>query len=226
MTSNYSLIFRGSVDPDPALARLYDEIRQTIVVEWEVIHQVFPNPNTVLQVFTQRIFAQSVCITSWQVQNFIEGRLELARNKSLGYYLEVLAISHSITAELVDDLHEFDEKTIAEAMGSCALTTVLDRSLVDLFVPYIDSNRYIDLETEWLIATLNDELEPFQTDAVLHAHSRRNEVKARREELVLHRHLLPKKALVQLKSWVPSSRVSTKWVQIYLQVHHLLQLQR
>jgi len=43
-----------------SLQKLYDEIRLAIESEWQTIHAVFPNSNTVIQVFVQRIFAQSV----------------------------------------------------------------------------------------------------------------------------------------------------------------------
>jgi hypothetical protein len=43
-----------------ALARLYDETLQAVITEWEIIFDVFPNSGTVIQVFVQRIFAQSV----------------------------------------------------------------------------------------------------------------------------------------------------------------------
>jgi hypothetical protein len=42
------------------LGRLYDEIVQSVVNEWDMMYAVFPNSNTVIQVFVQRIFAQSV----------------------------------------------------------------------------------------------------------------------------------------------------------------------
>lgn len=47
-----------------ALARLYDEILQAVINEWDVIYDVFPNATTVIQVFVQRIFAQSVIRTN------------------------------------------------------------------------------------------------------------------------------------------------------------------
>lgn len=43
-----------------ALEKLYDEIRLAIESEWDLIYAVFPNAHIVIQVFVQRIFAQSV----------------------------------------------------------------------------------------------------------------------------------------------------------------------
>ena len=46
---------------DKGLANLYQEIRETVRQEAEIINAVFPNPMGVMQVFLQRIFAQLVC---------------------------------------------------------------------------------------------------------------------------------------------------------------------
>lgn len=43
-----------------ALYKFYEEILQAVSNEWDVIHYVFPNAATVIQMFVQRIFAQSV----------------------------------------------------------------------------------------------------------------------------------------------------------------------
>ena len=55
-------------DPDspvPAaesgLTALFREIRNTVGQEVQIVQAVFPNPSLVMQVFLQRVFAQSVC---------------------------------------------------------------------------------------------------------------------------------------------------------------------
>lgn len=48
---------------EPALAELFNEIRATVEQESEIVRVVFPNPLVVMQVFLQRIFAQSVSIS-------------------------------------------------------------------------------------------------------------------------------------------------------------------
>jgi hypothetical protein len=45
---------------DTSLVKLYDEVRITARREAEIIIAVFPNPVIVMQVFLQRVFAQSV----------------------------------------------------------------------------------------------------------------------------------------------------------------------
>lgn len=45
---------------EPGLIALFDEIRSTVDQEAQIIQAVFPNPPVVMQVFLQRVFAQSV----------------------------------------------------------------------------------------------------------------------------------------------------------------------
>lgn len=45
---------------DTSLVKLYDDIRITVRKEAGIISAVFPQPATVMQVFLQRVFAQSV----------------------------------------------------------------------------------------------------------------------------------------------------------------------
>ncbi|KAI8919589.1 exocyst complex component Sec10-domain-containing protein [Entophlyctis helioformis] len=132
---------------DQGLLRLYEEIRIAIFNEWDVICAVFPNSASVMQVFVQRIFAQSI-------QNFLERLLERARSDSLLLYLQTLALSHAATAHLVADIHRFDEKTIASMLGAPVLSGLVNRCFDDLFVPYLDNSRYIELEQQWLLETL------------------------------------------------------------------------
>jgi hypothetical protein len=54
-------------DPDTSppkseagLAELFAEIRATVDTEAQIVKAVFPNPPVVMQVFLQRVFAQSV----------------------------------------------------------------------------------------------------------------------------------------------------------------------
>lgn len=63
---------RWDVLPDPdvtppktekGLADLFVEIRSTVGQEAQIVQAVFPNPPFVMQVFLQRVFAQSVSCT-------------------------------------------------------------------------------------------------------------------------------------------------------------------
>lgn len=49
---------------EPGLTSLFEEIRYTVEQEYRIIQAVFPNPPYVMQVFLQRVFAQSVSASS------------------------------------------------------------------------------------------------------------------------------------------------------------------
>jgi hypothetical protein len=49
--------------PEPSLLNLCDEILAIVQDEGAIIGDVFPHPGTVIQVFLQRIFQQSVIIS-------------------------------------------------------------------------------------------------------------------------------------------------------------------
>jgi hypothetical protein len=89
----------------------------------------------------------------------------MTRSKEI--FLNVLAESHRQTSILVDELHLFDEEVIHPLTGTYALLNILDRSLEDLFVPYIDNSAYLDTEKDWLIARLKMEIEPKRPEKVL-----------------------------------------------------------
>jgi exocyst complex component 5 len=103
---------------------------------------------------------------SWQIQGFLEAKLEAALDQSNQCYLENLAISHAATASLLMDLHRFDDGFIASTYGSNALTAVLNRSFEDLFVPYVEGDRYLDMEQNWLLSNFQVYLGPFQRAVV------------------------------------------------------------
>ncbi len=46
---------------ESGLEELFREIRTTVGQEVQIVQAVFPNPPYVMQVFLQRVFAQSVC---------------------------------------------------------------------------------------------------------------------------------------------------------------------
>lgn len=217
-----SQIWTHMADPDhpppqsePALTALFDEIRQTVEIEAQIISAVFPSPLIVMQTFLQRVFAQSV-------QGFVEvvmdkamqvhapsfvgaggtidtktAALELnpaSSSKSTTSHLAFLRALHmarSSALSLVNDLKMYDYRgagiigpsNSASGSGSNAVTngdssvsdsltllgndgaaaaahlagasvsplaTMLDQSLDELFVPYMEGIRYIDRESRSL----------------------------------------------------------------------------
>jgi hypothetical protein len=67
---SYAVRWRLLADPntippktESSLTELFDEIRATVGQEAQIVQAVFPNPSFVMQVFLQRVFAQSVINT-------------------------------------------------------------------------------------------------------------------------------------------------------------------
>ena len=136
------------------MQKLYEEVRNSVANEWEAIHAIFPNASVVIQVFVQRIFAQSI-------QNFIEVLMQESQAISMQLYLEVLSHVHKETANLVADIHGFDINVICPLLGAPALASILDRSIEDLFVPYVDESRYVTTDEDWMRAGFKAEMAQF-----------------------------------------------------------------
>lgn len=76
---SYIVSWRSLADPstippknESSLTELLVEIRGTVGQEAQIVQAVFPNPSLVMQVFLQRVFAQSV----------------IARKSSLSFYIK------------------------------------------------------------------------------------------------------------------------------------------
>ncbi|CAO3611897.1 unnamed protein product [Cunninghamella echinulata] len=132
---------------DTSIVKLYDAIRITVRREAEIISAVFPQPIVVLQVFLQRVFAQSI-------QDQVELLLSNAQNISNLAYLRTLASTHAATKRLVDNLKVYLEKELSNVnasddnklVASTSSDETLDRCMDDLFVPYTEGNRYLAKE--------------------------------------------------------------------------------
>ncbi|KAF9339936.1 Exocyst complex component 5 [Linnemannia elongata] len=149
---------------DAGLIKLFDDIRTTVDQEAEIISMVFPNPAAVFQVFIQRVFEQSI-------QQFIETLLERSQAKSTLAYLRTLLSIHEHTIHLVKDL-KMCEDTLkvginANVKGSnISVTTqplsqTLDRCLDDLFVPFLEGDRYLEKELQSLCEIYDSMLAKF-----------------------------------------------------------------
>ena len=185
-----TLLYSWEALPDPdslppvresGLASLYSAVRKTVGQEIKIVDAVFPNPSVVIQIFLQRIFAQSVCICELiiltliaphlQIQQYLEQLLNKAERLSSLSFLRMLKVSHAQTAALVDVLKTYDlsqipskstEANRAAAQGSsAAISTMLDASMDDLFVQYMEGSRYMEKETKCLAELYMLNLYPF-----------------------------------------------------------------
>ncbi|KAK9431183.1 exocyst complex component Sec10-domain-containing protein [Lipomyces doorenjongii] len=121
---------------DTATKELLDEIRATVKKESLIIKRVFPHPDSVLRVFLQRLFAQTI-------QQRIELILSHAKSISTLAYLRTLQNAHSEIGALVEDLKAILKPDLDTGGG---LSMLLDQNMQDLFVPYIENRQYIDTE--------------------------------------------------------------------------------
>jgi hypothetical protein len=158
-------------DPDASppqtesgLTNLFKEIRSTVDQEIRIVKAVFPNPAVVMQVFLQRVFAQSI-------QQYLEQLLNKGSSISDLSYLRMLQLVHSQCTALVEDLrvHELpvtslrsssDETefrrsltgAVAAAAGalSTSMSAMLETAMEELFVPYTEGQRYLERESRSL----------------------------------------------------------------------------
>ncbi|KAJ3575807.1 hypothetical protein NP233_g843 [Leucocoprinus birnbaumii] len=176
------VLWRSIADPDVGppkselgLAELFEEIRVTVDQEAQIVKAVFPNPPMVMQVFLQRVFAQSI-------QQYMEQLLHRGSDISELAYLRVLQMVHLQTSSLLEDLkgHELPHvspRTPYEATefrrsltGTAPITghatttsisTMLEAAMEELFVPYTEAQRYLEREIKSLGALYTSLLAPF-----------------------------------------------------------------
>ncbi|KAI0952330.1 hypothetical protein AcV7_008177 [Taiwanofungus camphoratus] len=164
-------LWQALPDPDvspPAaesgLHELFQEIRATVGQEAQIVQAVFPNPPYVMQVFLQRVFAQSI-------QQYMEQLVNRASSLSDLAFLRILQLVHQQTSLLVEDLKAYEiTSTVPRSpsdLGDFNLTlngphstsasttavtvsTMLETAMEELFVPYIEGQRYLERESKSL----------------------------------------------------------------------------
>ncbi|KAF5359040.1 hypothetical protein D9758_004777 [Tetrapyrgos nigripes] len=154
-------------DPDKAppkteqgLTELFAEIRDTVGIEAQIVKAVFPNPPVVMQVFLQRVFAQSI-------QQHMEQLLHRGSSLSDLVYLRILQLVHVQASNLVEDLKayelpatrtvfdtdfrkSFGGSSVVTSATSATVTTMLETTMEELFVPYTEGQRYLERESRSL----------------------------------------------------------------------------
>ncbi|KAJ7498715.1 exocyst complex protein [Mycena latifolia] len=148
---------------EAGLTELFVEIRATVDTEAQIVKAVFPNPPVVMQVFLQRVFAQSI-------QQHMEQLLHRATTISDLAYLRVLQLVHVQATALVDDLKTYELPSVAPrtpfeatefrrsltgsagtgTTTSATVSTMLESAMEELFVPYTEGQRYLERESRSL----------------------------------------------------------------------------
>ncbi|KAF8917823.1 exocyst complex component Sec10-like protein [Mucidula mucida] len=165
------LLWNTLPDPDAnppksevGLTELFSEIRGTVDTEAQIVKAVFPNPPVVMQVFLQRVFAQSI-------QQHMEQLLHRANTMSDLSYLRILQLVHVQASVLVEDLKAYElpavstrapyeageirrsimsPTTSAGSGPSTTVSTMLETAMEELFVPYTEGQRYLERESRSL----------------------------------------------------------------------------
>ncbi|KAH9999826.1 exocyst complex component Sec10 [Russula vinacea] len=177
MESDDTILWRSLADPntispksETSLTELLLEIRATVGQESQIVQAVFPNPSSVMQVFLQRVFAQSI-------QQHMEQLLTRAGNMSELAFLRVLQLIHAQTSVLVDDLKSYDMPSttprspvqnigLSSAVpggggGATAISSILETAMEELFVPYTEGQRYMERESKSLAELYSGYLSTF-----------------------------------------------------------------
>ncbi|CAL1701173.1 unnamed protein product [Somion occarium] len=149
---------------EPGLAELFQEIRTTVGQEAQIVQAVFPNPPVVMQVFLQRVFAQSI-------QQQMEQLVNMALSISDLSFLRILQMVHRETSHLVEDLKGYElPSTIPRspieggefkrsltgapsaptAATATSISTMLETAMEELFIPYTEGQRYLERESKSL----------------------------------------------------------------------------
>ena len=123
---------------EPSLQSLVDEVKVIAQDESQIIRKAFPFYETVLSLFLQRVFQQSI-------QQRLEMVLEKASTISTLAFLRSLQAARSYISALVDALKSHGLTEHPEPLSS-QTTVVLDQQFDDLFVPYFVGSSYIDRE--------------------------------------------------------------------------------
>ncbi|OCH92156.1 exocyst complex component Sec10 [Obba rivulosa] len=168
-TDNY--LWDALPDPDASpptsesgLQELFQEIRTTVGQEAQIVQAVFPNPPYVMQVFLQRVFAQSI-------QQHLEQLVMRASGLSDLAFLRILQLVHQETSLLVEDLKTYElssinarstsdltefsrtlsgNPSVSAAATTTSVTTLLETAMEELFVPYTEGQRYLERESKSL----------------------------------------------------------------------------
>lgn len=138
-----------------------------------------------MKVFLQRVFAQVVRSSfdglhsslltgiTFQIQQHLEHLFSKASALGDLALLRMLRLTNVKCAALVEDLKRYDmseggppvsasngeEKATA---SSSPLAAMLDLSMEEMFMTYLDAGRYLELETRWLTGSYKEMLAGFE----------------------------------------------------------------
>ncbi|TFK92834.1 exocyst complex protein [Polyporus arcularius HHB13444] len=151
---------------ETGLQDLFQEIRTTVGQEAQIVQAVFPNPAYVMQVFLQRVFAQSI-------QQHLEQLVARTATMPDLASLRILQLVHQQTSVLVEDLKAYELPSViprspidssefnrtlkgmpasnaSNTATAATISTMLETAMEELFVPYTEGQRYLEKESRSL----------------------------------------------------------------------------
>ncbi|KAI0722256.1 exocyst complex protein [Cerioporus squamosus] len=151
---------------EKGLQDLFQEIRATVGQEAQIVQAVFPNPAYVMQVFLQRVFAQSI-------QQHLEQLVARTTTMPDLASLRILQLVHQQTSVLVEDLKAYELPSViprspidssefnrtlkgmpasnaTNTATAATISTMLETAMEELFVPYTEGQRYLEKESRSL----------------------------------------------------------------------------
>ncbi|KAG5220232.1 Exocyst complex component [Salix suchowensis] len=152
-------------DPDSAPAKseqgleeLFDEIRATVDTETQIVKAVFPNPPVVMQVFLQRVFAQSNSSYTKQpiYPTCLSAHDPACPRTAVRAGRRPQALRPAVhRAPTPNEVAEF-RRTFSDAVpsvpagSSSSVSAMLETAMEELFVPYTEGQRYLERESRSL----------------------------------------------------------------------------
>ncbi|KAK6455324.1 exocyst complex component SEC10 [Scheffersomyces xylosifermentans] len=127
----------GEVIKDKATEDILDTLRFEIKSRARVIQQVFEDPEPVLKIFIQRIYAQIV-------QNKVNTLLQFSLSVSTLAHVRILHILYILVGDFTKDVKEF--LATNEFDKENELSSILDQSFYDLFIEYTSDTVYFARE--------------------------------------------------------------------------------
>lgn len=91
----------------------------------------------------------------------MEGLLKKAQDQSLLSYLRTLFSVYRATFDLEQDLRKFASQVIKDVPARNGFNTTFQRCREDIFVPYLDNDKYQEVEIKSLLIAIQQTLAPF-----------------------------------------------------------------
>lgn len=133
---------------------LLDRLKFVIKGQARIVQQVFEKPIPVIKTMIQRVYAQ-------MIQNRVSTLLSFSQQSSALAHVRVLHLLYILLGDFTKDMKEFF--TTNEFDENNEISSTLDQCYYDLFIDYLTSNSYFNLEKDMLETTIYEIAQKFNT---------------------------------------------------------------